>query len=132
MIDDSRPPSLDLYPERRPGGPMESRPRPAAGTHWDEPPKQPEHGRVFRHARLDTLTPVFGTAQPPRALSGFLRRTAYAMPDSLVRHWMLLMLADRVDALEHRAKKPATWVALAAFTSGVWMLRRAVRETPLF
>jgi hypothetical protein len=47
--------------------------------------------------------PVFGTAQPPRGLSGALRRRAYAIPEHRARHWALLLLADRVDVVE-------TWV----------------------
>ena len=31
---------------------------------------------------IDHLTPVFGTAQPPRGLSGVLRRAAYGIPDT--------------------------------------------------
>jgi len=46
---------------------------------------------------LGALTPVFGTAQPPAGLSGILRRMAYRVPEHRPRHWMPLMLADRVD-----------------------------------
>jgi hypothetical protein len=47
-------------------------------------------------------TPVFGTAQPPRGLSGALRRRAYALPEHHTRHWLWLLLADRIDLAEHR------------------------------
>lgn len=47
-------------------------------------------------------TPVFGTAQPPRGVSGALRRRAYALPEHHVSHWLWLLLADRIDLLEHR------------------------------
>jgi MYXO-CTERM domain-containing protein len=49
---------------------------------------------------------VFGTAQPPYGLSGALRRGAYAIPEHRARHWMLLMLADRVELVEHRLVGP--------------------------
>lgn len=48
-------------------------------------------------------TPVFGTALPPRGLSGALRTRAYAIPEHRARHWLLLLVADRVDVVE-------TWV----------------------
>jgi hypothetical protein len=44
---------------------------------------------------------VYGTAQPPRGISGALRDFAYQSPPHKARHWLVLMLADRVDVLEH-------------------------------
>jgi hypothetical protein len=51
---------------------------------------------------LKRLTPVYGTANPPHGLAGVMRRWAYAYPENLARHWMVLMLADRVDVMEDR------------------------------
>lgn len=52
----------------------------------------------------EMLTPVFRTAQPPRGVSGAIRRIAYARySEARAAHWLLLVLADRVDALEHHA-----------------------------
>ena len=48
-----------------------------------------------------SLTPVHSTAIPPRGLSGLLRRVAYGIPEYRARRWALLMLADRVDVIEH-------------------------------
>jgi hypothetical protein len=48
------------------------------------------------------LPPVFGTAQLPRGVSGVLRRRAYAKPEHLARHWLLLLVADRVEVAGHR------------------------------
>jgi hypothetical protein len=50
---------------------------------------------------------VFGTAVPPRGLSGRIRAAAYARPDHETVHWLLLLLSDRVDAWEHRLRKAA-------------------------
>lgn len=61
---------------------------------------QVPHEEVLKRAELAELTPVFGTASPPHGISGELRRIAYNIPDYKVRHWMLLLLADRVDAVE--------------------------------
>jgi hypothetical protein len=39
-----------------------------------------------------------------------LRKTAYRIPEHYTSHWLMLMLADRVDVIEHR---PARLLALA-------------------
>lgn len=92
----------DLPPESRPGVPMDAEPHPAEGAHWQRPDRQRGSGERLHRAGLDRPTPVFGTAQPPRGASGLLRRAAYGIPEHYGRHWMLLMLADRVDVLEDR------------------------------
>lgn len=47
------------------------------------------------------LTPVFGTACPPKGLSGALRRHAYARySEGWPAHWLILIAADRVDTIE--------------------------------
>ena len=47
------------------------------------------------------LTPVFGNSCPPHGLSGMLRDYAYQFGEASNRHWMTLILADRVDMVEH-------------------------------
>lgn len=53
--------------------------------------------RSSEHARL---TPVFGTARPPSGVSGRIRDLACRYSEGRLSHWMLVMLADRVDVLE--------------------------------
>jgi hypothetical protein len=91
--------------EDRPGVPREPPPHPLAGAHWTVPEQQAPGKNVLIRAGLDRLTPVFGTCQPPRGLSGALRRAAYRIADWHVRHWMILILADRVDTLEGRIRR---------------------------
>ncbi len=86
----------------RPGVPMRSRPSPAEGAPEAPPTPQDGHESRLRRAGLDAPTPVFGTAQPLHGLSGALRRVAYALPEHQGRHWLLLMVADRVDVVEDR------------------------------
>jgi hypothetical protein len=43
---------------------------------------------------------VFGTSVPPSGLSGALRRRAYQRSENDLRHWFMLMFADRVDVVE--------------------------------
>ncbi|KYF93378.1 hypothetical protein BE17_53195 [Sorangium cellulosum] len=89
----------DLCPEDRPGVPRESPPHLLSWAHWIEPERQPIEGRVLRHPGLARPTPVFSTALPPSGVSGALRRVAYEVPDHQLPHWILLMIADRVDVL---------------------------------
>jgi hypothetical protein len=91
---------IDIPRSRRPGSPMESTPRQAAGAHWEVVPRQPETAEILRRSDLRQLTPVFGSAQPPHGLSGALRRYAYSIPDHKPRHWAILLFADRVDVTE--------------------------------
>jgi hypothetical protein len=72
---------------------------------WSEPePMRPVPG-VTKRMELHRMTPMFSTALRPSGLSGVIRRIAYNIPESHARHWATLMLADRVDVLEHRVKK---------------------------
>jgi hypothetical protein len=52
---------------------------------------------------MPDLTAVFGTACPPRGLSGALRNLAFEYSEGTARHWLTLLLADRVDVLESAA-----------------------------
>lgn len=89
----------------RPGVPMETPPQKLTATAPDSFERQrPRRGIVHRR-EIKQMTPVFGTAQPLHGLSGLLRRAAYAERETRVRHWMLLLFADRVDIWEHRIAK---------------------------
>jgi hypothetical protein len=120
-------------PLERPGVPMESRTPKVEGA----PPADPVRQRVtephFKREGLDELTPVVGTAQPPRGLSGVLRGIAYRMPEHQSRHWLMLLAADRVDVMEHRLAGPlrasglALGVAFGAATVGMTLWRRRTR-----
>ncbi len=89
----------DLDHANRPGYPMERPPRLDV-----EPvtplPRQPEDPRVFHSIERPGLTPVFGTTCPPRGISGLLRRRAFRYSESDLRHWLMLLFADRVDMVE--------------------------------
>jgi hypothetical protein len=88
----------DLNPSDRPSVPKERFDPDLAGAHWDLPERQPENRpreRSIEHARL---TPVFGTAQPLHGVSGAVRRLSYERySEARAAHWLLLMLADRVE-----------------------------------
>jgi len=93
----------DLDLAARPGVPMEAEPpRRDPGAHWEEPDRQIRDRSHLKRKGLEEVTPVFGTAQPPRGASGIMRRVAYRIPEHKARHWALLLAADRVDVMEGR------------------------------
>jgi hypothetical protein len=91
---------VDRKRRDRPGVPREVAPRPLPGAHGQEACQQVSKVPVLKMAERKDLPPVFGTAQPPRGLSGVLRQAAYRIPDHSTRHWAMLMVADRVDVIE--------------------------------
>lgn len=91
----------DLDPHDRPAVPKLQTQRDLTGAHWDFPDQQPEKWPRERSIEHAFLTPVFGTACPPKGLSGRVRRLAYARySEARAAHWLLLLAADRVDTLE--------------------------------
>jgi hypothetical protein len=76
---------IDRNPARRPGHPLEQE-------------------RHVGHDTVQGAAPYTDTV-PLKGLSGLIRRAAYRLPDWKPRRWMLLTLADRVDALEARLTK---------------------------
>jgi hypothetical protein len=91
----------DLDPKDRPSTPKLQYQDDLTGAHWDFPDRQPEKEPRERSIEHAFLTPVFGTAQPLRGVSGALRRFSYAKyGEARLGHWLLLLLADRVDAWE--------------------------------
>jgi hypothetical protein len=68
------------------------------------------------------MPPVFGTAEPPAGLSGLVRRWAYRYPDHCPRHWLLLLLGDRIDSWTHRARRALPFAL--AMGAGLFWLRR--------
>ena len=90
----------DLDEGDRPAVPMERTPPRLDHVPWDQPPQQEAHVPVFISQERPGITPVFGSSAPPRGLSGAMRSAAYKMTENDIRHWLLLMLADRVDVVE--------------------------------
>ncbi len=91
---------VDLDPADRPGVPKERFDPASTGAHWDFPERQEERWPRERSIEHKFLTPVFGTACPPSGLSGVMRRYAYRYSEARTSHWLLLILADRVNAVE--------------------------------
>jgi hypothetical protein len=91
----------DLDPAVRPAVPKERTPQRFIDVHWDDIEPQPDRGvRVFHSTERPGLTPVYGTAQPPSGLSGVIRHAAFRHSENDLRHWLMLMFADRVNVVE--------------------------------
>src|SRR4051794_10194494 len=93
---------VDLNPADRPSYPKEV--LSDTGAHWDFPERQPERWPREKSTEHRFVTPVFGTAQPLRGLSGAIRRYAYTFSEGRTAHWLLLIAGDRVDVLEGRVE----------------------------
>jgi hypothetical protein len=91
----------DLDTKDRPSVPKERFDPQFSGAHWEFPDRQPEKWPRERSIEHKFLTPVFGTSCPPKGLSGVIRKYAYAKySEGRAAHWLLLIAADRVDAVE--------------------------------
>lgn len=90
----------DLDPAKRPGVPRDKAPE--LGVECLYPAFTPQVPRVKIHKSTEhaQLTPVFGTACPPRGLSGSLRDLAYRLSEGRLSRWMTLIAADRVNVVE--------------------------------
>jgi hypothetical protein len=100
---------VDVDPNDRPSVPMMKYDPEATGAHWHFPERQPQKWPRERSNEHKFLTPVFGTSTPPRGLSGMIRRFAYRKySEARAAHWLLLIAADRVDAMESHLRSFAT------------------------
>lgn len=99
----------DLDPAHRPSWPMESDAPEPTGAHWDFPDRQRDRGDRERSIEHAMLPPVYGTAQPLHGASGLIRRRAYRwFGEGKNIRWLLLVLGDRVDAVESHLRSFAS------------------------
>lgn len=71
-----------------------------AGLDWARPPLQAVDVEILQSVEHERQPAVVGTAVPPSGMSGSLRRAAFRFSESQWGHWLLLMMADRVNAVE--------------------------------
>jgi hypothetical protein len=123
---------VDLDPKDRPSYPRLRFDPSVTGAHWEFPERQPEKWPRERSIEHEMLTPVFGTSTPPRGLSGVIRRYAYRYGEGRAAHWLLLLGADRVTAVEShlasfvslRPDNPITQTGVKTeFTHNGWAAR---------
>ena len=90
----------DLDRKNRPADPKERIPPRLEHVHWDQPEQQPVHMKIYHSTERPGITPVFGTSVPPSGMSGKIRDYAYTFSENDLRHWLLLLFADRINVLE--------------------------------
>jgi hypothetical protein len=90
----------DLDPAMRPAVPKERTPPRLDNVHWDAPAQQARTVEVLHSTERPGITPVFGTSAPPSGVSGMIRRSAFRYSENDLRHWLMLLFADRVNVVE--------------------------------
>jgi len=90
----------DLDPAVRPAVPMERTPPRFIQPSYEQPEQQPVKVKVFHSNERPGLTPVFGTSAPPTGVSGLIRQGAFHYSENDLRHWLMLLFADRVNVVE--------------------------------
>lgn len=92
---------IDADPENEPTYPMKHWTGDDHGRlNYERPPLQPVHMEVLHSNERPNVTAVFGTSSAPSGLSGVIRRKAFTFSESNWGHWLLLIAADRVNAVE--------------------------------
>lgn len=92
---------IDADPENEPTYPMKH----YTGDdhkriHYERPPLQPVTTEILHSNERPNVTAAFGTSCPPSGLSGSIRRKAFEYSEGQWRHWLMLILADRVNMVE--------------------------------
>ncbi len=93
---------IDADPKNDPTYPMRHRMNvgedPESGNRPDN--LQPVNEELLKSIERPNVSAVFGTPEPPRGLSGMIRRQAYKYSENEYKHWLPMILADRVDMVE--------------------------------
>ena len=94
----------DLDVNHRPAVPKEANRESVGDASTDDDrkkiPQQKRRVEILVSTEHKRLTPIFGTACPPKGLSGVFRRIAFQFSEGQKAHWMILILADRIDVYE--------------------------------
>ena len=90
----------DLDPAMRPGVPRDKAPDLGAESLYPPIVQQVARIKIHKSTEHGRLPPVFGTSCPPQGLSGVIRDLAYRYSEGRLPHWLMLLLADRVNVAE--------------------------------
>jgi hypothetical protein len=92
---------MDADPENEPTYPMKNY---TGDDHnrlnYERSEQQPVDVELLMSNERPEVTRVFGTSIPPSGLSGAIRRYAFKHSEDRYRHWIPLILADRINVLE--------------------------------
>jgi hypothetical protein len=92
----------DLDPSLRPAVPREHTPPRQVQPAWKEPEQQLPVKGVLHSIERPRISRVYGTSVPDSQglVSSPLRWLAFRYSESDLRHWLILLAADRVDVVE--------------------------------
>jgi hypothetical protein len=92
---------MDADPENEPTYPMKNY---TGDDHYrinyERAEQQPLTVEVLQSNERPAPSAVFGTSVPPSGLSGMIRRYAFQHSEDRYRHWLPLILADRINVYE--------------------------------
>ncbi|MEJ2880494.1 hypothetical protein [Pedobacter sp. GR22-6] len=92
---------MDADPENEPNYPMKNY---TGDDHqrinYARADQQPIDMEVLMSNERPAMTRVYGTSVPPTGLSGMVRRYAFKHSEDRYRHWIPLILADRINVVE--------------------------------
>ncbi|HEX8548796.1 MAG TPA: hypothetical protein VF691_17660 [Cytophagaceae bacterium] len=71
-----------------------------AGYSWKRPTQQKTDLEILHSNERPNLSAVFGTAPPPKGLSGMIRRFAFRFSENEYGHWLPLIMADKINVVE--------------------------------
>jgi hypothetical protein len=91
---------VDADPRNDPTYPYRDRSGEDHSGKWVRPAQQVPDVEILKSVEHKQLPAVFGTASPPKWVSGGMRRLAFRWTESHWAHWLLLMGADRVNMVE--------------------------------
>lgn len=91
---------VDADPDNDPTYPIRDRSADDHSGQWPRPARQEPEVELLQSVEHKQLPAVFGTASPPKWISGRMRRAAFRWSESHWAHWMTLMAADRVNMVE--------------------------------
>lgn len=92
---------MDIDPENEPTYPMKNW---TGDDHkrinYERSIQQPVTVELLKSNERPAPSVVFGTTVPPSGLSGIIRRYAFQHSEDRYRHWLPLILADRINMIE--------------------------------
>jgi hypothetical protein len=92
---------IDADPENEPTYPMKHyNGHDHQRLNYERATQQPQTVEILHSNERPNITAVFGTSAPPSGLSGKLRRHAFKYSEGNWNHWLTLILADRINAVE--------------------------------
>ncbi|PRD56837.1 hypothetical protein [Sphingobacterium gobiense] len=91
---------IDADPLNEPTYPMKEGDAEDKITIWERPDQQQASMEVLTSNERATIPAVFGQTIAPQGISGHIRRYAFNHSESRYRHWIPLLIADRINEIE--------------------------------